>query len=257
LALVRKYNKEIIKKIEKSGHEVIYGDTDSVAFTRSGKTEKEIKQLLRELNDELPGVMSLDLDGFFKRGIWVTTRAGKTGAKKKYALIDKEGKIKIRGFETVRRDWCPIARKTQDKVLRLILKEGDEKRALAYFKKIANKLKERKIQKEELMIKSQLKKPISEYKAISPHVIAAKKMKAKNISVGIGTRLEYYIAETRGKNKLVREKVKLKGEVGEYDLKYYLEKQIIPSVENIFQVFNVNIREVIEGKKQEKLGRWF
>ena len=116
LAFVRKYNKETIKKIIKAGHEVIYGDTDSVAFTRKNKTKKEIKELLKKLNDNLPGVMHLELEDFFKRGIWVTTRSGETGAKKKYALIDEDGEIKIRGFETVRRDWCQLARKTQDKV---------------------------------------------------------------------------------------------------------------------------------------------
>jgi len=257
LAFVRKYNIETIKKIEKSGHEVIYGDTDSVAFTRDGKSKKEIKGLLKKLNDDLPGVMHIELENFFRRGIWVTIRSGETGAKKKYALVDEEGNIKIRGFETVRRDWCALARKTQDKILRLILNEGNEKKALIYFKEIVKKLKLRKIKKEELMIKSQLKKPIEEYKSISPHVIAAKKMKQRGIPVGIGTLLKYYIAESSTKSKLVRDRVKLSDEKGKYDLNYYLKKQIIPSVENIFQVFNINIKEIVEGKKQENLKKWF
>ena len=66
--------------------------------------------------------------------------------------------------------------------------------------------------------------------------------------------IEYYIAETREKKKLVRDKVKLPDEKGEYNIEYYLNKQILPAVENIFQVFNININEIIEGKKQTKLG---
>jgi DNA polymerase I len=201
--------------------------------------------------------MHLELEGFFKRGIWVTTRRGETGAKKKYAMIDEEGKVKIRGFETVRRDWCGLARKTQDKIIRMILKDGDEKRALEYTKEVIKKLKNREISKDELMIRTQLKKPISEYRSISPHVTAAMKLQKKKETVGIGTLIEYYIGESKGKSKLVRDRALLKDEKGEYDIKYYLEKQILPSVEQIFNVFKIKIQEIIDGQKQENLKKWF
>jgi len=257
LAFVRKYNLETIKKIEKEGHKVIYGDTDSVAFTRDKKSKKEIKELLEKLNKELPGVMHIELEDFFKRGLWVKTRSGETGAKKKYAMIDEEGVIKIRGFETVRRDWCDLARKTQDKILRLILVDGNDKNALNYLKEIVERLKSRKVSKEEIMIKSQLKKPIEDYKSITPHVVAAQKMKERGLPFEPFTRIEYYIAEKNTKSKLVRDRVKLSDEKGEYDLDYYLEKQVIPSVENIFEVFKIEVKDLIKGKKQENLKKWF
>ena len=257
LAFVRKYNLETIKKIEKEGHKVIYGDTDSVAFTRDKKSKKEIKELLEKLNKELPGVMHIELEDFFKRGLWVKTRSGETGAKKKYAMIDEEGVIKIRGFETVRRDWCDLARKTQDKILRLILVDGNDKNALNYLKEIVERLKSRKVSKEEIMIKSQLKKPIEDYKSITPHVVAAQKMKERGLPFEPFTRIEYYIAEKNTKSKLVRDRVKLSDEKEEYDLDYYLEKQVIPSVENIFEVFKIEVKDLIKGKKQENLKKWF
>jgi DNA polymerase, archaea type len=256
LAFVRKFNKETISKTEKAGYKIIYGDTDSVAFLMGNKSKTEIKKFLQKLNSELPGVMELELDGFYDRGLWVTTRDGKTGAKKKYALIDEEDKIKIRGFETVRRDWCALARKVQNKILRKILDEGDEKESLEYVKKIIKQIKNREIKEEEIIIKTQLKKPISEYIAQGPHVIAAKKMKEREIPVTQGNLIEYYIAETKDKKKLVRDKVKLPGEKGEYEIEYYLNRQILPAVENIFQVFGVNIKEIIEGKKQMTLGEF-
>jgi len=257
LAFVRKLNKEAIEKTKKAGYKVIYADTDSVAFSLENKTKKQSLEFLKKLNSELPGVMELELDGFFKRGIWVTTRAGTTGAKKKYALIDEKGKLKIRGFETVRRDWCPLAREVQNKIIRQILKDGNEKKSLKYVKEIIKKIKQRKINKENLIIKTQLKKPISEYKSISPHVVAAKKMQEQETPVSQGNLVEYYVAEFPEKKKLVRDRVKLPNEKGEYDIKYYLENQVLPAVENIFQVFDINIKEVIEGKKQDKLEKWF
>ena len=253
LAYVRQFNIETIKKIKSFGCEVIYGDTDSVAFLMGKNSKEKIKELIKKLNEELPGVMELELEGFFKRGIWVTTREGKTGAKKKYAMINENGEIKIRGFETVRRDWCKLAREVQDKIIRMILNEGDEKKALKYIKDIVEKLKKRGVKKEDLIIKTQLTKPISEYKSISPHVIAAKKTKESGKIIEHGSLIEYYIAETKTKSKLIRDKVKLIDEKGEYNIEYYLKNQILPAVENIFQIFGVDVNNLIEGKKQMTL----
>jgi DNA polymerase elongation subunit (family B) len=249
-SLSRDFIKEVIETIDKSGFKTIYSDTDSIAFLMNDKTRKEALEMLEILNKKLPGIMELELEGFFKRGIWVTRRTGDIGAKKKYALISNDGKLKIRGFETVRRDWCGLARQVQNRVLRMILEDGNEKKALAYIKDIVKKIRERKVERKEILIRTQLRKPISEYKAISPHVIAAKKMEEQKIPIDEGALIEYFIAETREKKKLVREKVKLPDEKGEYDIKYYLEKQILPAVENILQVFNINISEMISGKKQ-------
>jgi len=254
-AFAKKSIKNVIKKIEKAGYKIIYSDTDSIAFLLQRKTEKQTLNFLKELNSKLPGIMELELEGFFKRGLWVTKRTGLVGAKKKYALIDKNKKVKIRGFETVRRDWCTLARKTQDKVIRQVLEHGNEKKALEYVKEIVKKIKQRKIDKADLIIKTQLKKPLSEYKAISPHVVAARKMIEKKIPVSQGNLVEYYIADIQGK-KLVRDGVKLPEEKGEYDIKYYLEHQILPAVENIFQVFGIEIKEITDKKKQDKLSKW-
>ncbi|MGD9275830.1 MAG: DNA-directed DNA polymerase [Candidatus Pacearchaeota archaeon] len=257
LGFVRQFNKDIIKKTEDVGYKVIFGDTDSEGFLMKEKSEKEVKEFLKKLNSELPGVMELELEGFFKRGLWVKTRGGTTGAKKKYAVIDKYCKLKIRGFETVRRDWCKLARKLQNKIILQILKDGNEKKALEFVKEIIKKIKSREVKKEDLIIRTQLKKPISEYKTLSPHVVAAKKMKEQKIPVEQGGLIEYFIAETQDKKKLVRDKVKLPHEEDEYNIEYYLNKQVMPAVENIFEVFGINIKEIVDGKKQEGLGKWF
>jgi len=39
-------------------------------------------------------------------------------------------------------------------------------------------------------------------------------------------------------------------------MEYYLNHQILPAVENIFQVFNVNVKEIVDGKKQMTLGEF-
>jgi DNA polymerase elongation subunit (family B) len=248
--------KSAIEKVKKEGYKVIYADTDSIVLIVEKHTQKQVQEMLENINKDLPGIMELDLEGFYKRGIWVTKRTGEFGAKKKYALIDEKGKLKIRGFETVRRDWCNLARATQNKVLELILEDGKKDRALDYLKKVIEKIKSRKADLEELIIKTQLKKSIQEYRSEAPHVTIAKKMKEKNIPFQIGTIIEYYISEPKGNKKrtLIRERAKLPSEKGEYDIEYYLKNQILPAVENIFEVFNINVIELVEGRKQMKLG---
>ena len=45
----------------------------------------------------------------------------------------------------MRRDWSAIAKETQQKVLEIVLKEGDVKKAVAYVQDIIQKLKDKKI----------------------------------------------------------------------------------------------------------------
>lgn len=253
-ALARAQVKKAIFNIEKKGYKIVYSDTDSIAFLQEDKTKKEINELLKNINNDLPGIMELDLEGFFKRGIWVTKRTGDFGAKKKYALLGEDGKIKIKGFETVRRDWCDLARKTQSKILELILREGNEKKALEYLKNVINNLKKREINIKEIIIRTQLKKPIQNYKSISPHVAVAEKMKKLGMDVRVGSLIEYYIAESNDKKSLIREKAKLTQEKGLYNIEYYLKNQILPAVENIFEVFGMNVNEFIDGERQKGLG---
>ena len=81
-----------IKDLEKQDFKVIYGDTDSLVILLNKKSKKQALETLKKINSKLPGIIELDLEGFFKRGIWVTKRTGDFGAKKKYALIDENNK---------------------------------------------------------------------------------------------------------------------------------------------------------------------
>ncbi|MBT3398177.1 hypothetical protein HOA55_03965 [archaeon] len=253
-SLARKNIHEAINKIEKAGHKIIYSDTDSIAFLQGKKNKKQILDLLKKINTELPGIMELDLEDFYKRGLFVSKRTTQTGAKKKYALLDEKDKLKIRGFETVRRDWCKLARNLQNKVLNQVLHDGDEKESLKILKETISNLQNRKVALKELIIRTQLKKPINEYLAEGPHVVAAKKMEAQEIPISPGMIIEYFIGETTKPSKRIGDKVFLPDEKTKYNIDYYLNNQILPPVENIFDVFNINVKEIAEGHSQSSLG---
>jgi DNA polymerase elongation subunit (family B) len=251
LAYVRKLIHDTMDKITNAGFKILYGDTDSIAFLSNGKSNDEIMKFLGELNDSFQGIIELDLEGFFDKALFVAKRDSKIGAKKKYALMGVDGKIKIRGFETVRRDWCRLSRSLQDKVLRKILKDGNEKAALKLVQDVVKRLKSRDVELEDLMIKTKLKREIADYVSRGPHVIAAQKMVEAGISVSVGTFVDYFIGEGTGKR--VGDRVYLPGERVKYDVEYYLKKQILPAVENIFDVFGVDVAAVVEGERQERL----
>jgi len=242
-----------INQIEKEGYKIIYSDTDSIAFLSGDKNKKEILKLLKKINEKLPGIMELDLEDFYVRGLFVSKRGTSGGAKKKYALVDSSGKVKIRGFETVRRNWCGLARNLQSKILMKILEDGDEKESLKLLKGVIDKLKNRKIDLDDLIIRTQLRRPLEGYLTEGPHVIAAKKMEALGISVSQGMLISYFIGEVNGKSKRIGDRVFLPNEKVKYDLDYYLNNQILPAVENIFEVFGVNVKEIVDGEKQERL----
>jgi len=78
-------------------------------------------------------------------------------------------------------------------------------------------------------------------------------MKERELPIGEGGLVSYYISESKEKKKLIRDRVKLPDEKGDYDIEYYLKHQVLPAVENILQVFKIEINEIIDNKNQKTL----
>ena len=97
-AFGRHYVNQVIEKAEKSGFKVIYGDTDSTFQTLNGKTKEDAMKFSEKINEDLPGLMELEFEGFYPSGIFVSAKVGAFGAKKKYALVDENNILKIKGF---------------------------------------------------------------------------------------------------------------------------------------------------------------
>jgi len=248
----RKYINFVNDEAEKKGYISLYSDTDSSFLILPKEIgEKEARAFAAEINEKLPGAMELEFEGLFKRGIFVTKKEG-GAAKKKYALVDFEGNLKIVGFEYVRRDWSAVAKNTQKKVLETVLIEGDAKKAAAIARETIKKLKEGKTPKKDLVIMTMLKRKIENYDSIGPHVAAAKKAIERGKDVGPGTILGFVITKT---GKSISEKAELEEYVaeGNYDANYYIENQIIPAVIKILRELGYSEDDLKEGGKQSSL----
>jgi len=141
--------------------------------------------------------------------------------------------------------------------LEIILRENDYDKAFNYVKQIILDLRAHKVPVKKLAIHTKLQKYIDEYDNIGPHVAAAKLMKEKGFNVEPGMIMRYIIC--KNKSKKIRDKVKLVEDTHteDYDPEYYINNQIIPSVDRIFAAIGKDKEELYSMGKQSKLGSFF
>lgn len=249
----RFYIQDVAKKAEESGFTVLYADTDSLFLLLGDKTEDEAVEFVHSINAGLPETMELELEDFYSRGVFVAKKheKGTKGAKKKYALISKDGRIKIRGFELVRRDWSKIARDTQRRVLETILVDGSKEKAMSIIKEVVQDLKGGNIGKEDLVIYTQLRK--KSYEVTSPELAAAEKARKRGMKISTGAIIGYVI--TKG-GKSISEKAELAQFAQDYDPDYYINNQVIPAVLRILGELGYSEDDIKYVGKQPSLGTW-
>lgn len=247
----RKYIELVWKELEeKFGFKVLYIDTDGLYATIPGGESEEIKkkalEFVKYINSKLPGLLELEYEGFYKRGFFVT--------KKRYAVIDEEGKVITRGLEIVRRDWSEIAKETQARVLETILKHGDVEEAVRIVKEVIQKLANYEIPPEKLAIYEQITRPLHEYKAIGPHVAVAKKLAAKGVKIKPGMVIGYIVLRGDGpisNRAILAEEYDPKKH--KYDAEYYIENQVLPAVLRILEGFGYR-KEDLRYQKTRQVG---
>ncbi len=252
--------KEIIET--KTGHEVVYGDTDSIMVkvkTKDLDNAYEIGGELESLiNNELTGIVQMKIEKVFKSLLILS--------KKRYAGLAYEksnGEWKedmvMKGIETVRRDWCDATTKILFEVLNILLKEQDPKKAFTYVKEFLLKLERNEIPLEELLITKSISKSISSYRGMQPHVELVKKLRKRNgSSPGVGDRVSFVIVKgmqllsERAEDPQYVEKNKIP-----IDSKYYVENQILPPLERVFEVIGISKTELMGIGRQTLLREIF
>ena len=245
----RYYIHRTIEMAENFGLNVIYGDTDSLMCKLGDNTSREEAiKFLKQVNQSLPGIMELELEGFYPRGVFVT--------KKRYAMIDEEGRIVVKGLEFVRRDWATIAKRTQEAVLGAILREGAPEKAAEIVRRTTREVSEGKANLDDLVIYTQLKMPIESYKAIGPHVVAAKRLRELGHEIEPGMMIAYI--EVKGRGSISERAVPIENIKGkEYDPTYYVNHQVLPAVMRIMEVLGYREEDLkFERKKQLGLDKF-
>jgi DNA polymerase, archaea type len=256
-AFARMYIKKVMSVAkEEFGFEVVYGDTDSLFIVVPKKERGKAKEFLKTVNESLPGTIELEYEGFYKRGIFVT--------KKRYALIDEEDKVTVKGLEFVRRDWAPIARRTQEEVLTRLLKGAPPKEAAKVVRDAIESIRDRDVSLEDITIYTQLTKSIDEYKNVGPHVVAAKRLLEHGREVTPGMVIGYVITRRirgiggiKGIKGISRRAMPVEFvKIEDYDPEYYIDNQILPANLRIMEAVGYSKGHLKEGIKQVSLSKW-
>ena len=242
------------------GHQVIYGDTDSVFVWIGDQTldcamaehgQRIAEQINRWLTETLANeygvesALELQFESHFSRFLMPTMRHSERGTKKRYAgkkvLSDGSTEMVFKGLETVRSDWTELAKSFQVELFERIF-AGEPWRELVtqYLDKVLAG------QADDLLVyKRRLRRELSEYVASNPpHVKAARKLQAHLKEVGIraklgrGDDIEYLITVNGPEPVSIR--------TSAIDYYHYLDKQLRPVADTLLPFVGTSFDQLTE-----------
>ncbi|MBX5328321.1 MAG: DNA polymerase domain-containing protein [Candidatus Bathyarchaeota archaeon] len=227
---------DLAKKI---GLRVIYGDTDSMFV----KYEPEkVEKLSRGIEEKFG--LEIKPDKVYMRIFF-------TEAKKRYAGLLPDGRLDIVGLEVIRGDWAAIAKKVQEKVLEIILKEQSPKKAAAFVQQCIYGLRQKQVPFRDLIIWKTLTKPAEEYEIKASHVEAAKMLREKGWELAVSDKIGYVVVVGTGR---LYERVKpyIFASYDEIDVDYYVSKQVVPAAARILESFGITEEQLLTPSVGEK-----
>jgi DNA polymerase elongation subunit (family B) len=175
--------------VEEMDYEVAYGDTDSVMIELGEGVSKEaaieqsfdLEERINASYDDLAAEMNADEHRFQIEFEKLYRRFFQAGKKKRYAghIVWKEGKdvddIDITGFEYKRSDIAPITKEVQQRVLEMIVKEGDVGGVEEYVHDVIQQFDaDGDVDLEEIGIPGGIGKRLDDYDTDTAHVRGAK-----------------------------------------------------------------------------------
>lgn len=253
--------------------DVLYSDTDSVMialdfnghnFINTKTThntwdvvaEKVSNTIAEMVTKELPHPMKLVHEDIFDRAVFL--------AKKRYAMKRPDGSMKVRGLETRRRDFCPLATQTMEEVLNIILTDGDPIKAMNHVNGVVTQVDQIDTLSpddelvNDLTLTKVLSRKLSEYKNPNlAHLNVVRQLEKSGNKVSVGDRVAYLIVPGSTKSNLSQrakpvEWVFQHGD-GKIDKGYYIKTQIIPPVLRLLSIFGISKRELLVPQQQKRL----
>jgi DNA polymerase I len=158
------------------------------------------------------------------------------------------------GLEVMRGDWAAVARRVQEKVLEIVLKEQSPQKAARFVQQFIGELRQQRVPYRDLVIWKTLTKPAEEYEVKAAHVEAARMLKEKGWELGIGDKVGYVIVVGSGR---LYERVKpyVFASYAEVDLEYYVSKQIVPAAVRVLESFGITEEQLLSSKTESKEGK--
>jgi DNA polymerase-2 len=252
-----------LKFIEAEGHQVIYGDTDSL-FVHFGNGEPiAIHRIGTRLSEKLNGYLNVELQKRFKveskldiefEKLFVhffmpTIRGRDTGSKKRYAglFMNAAGAAELyfAGMETTRRDWTALAKEFQVDLFTLLFqKDGspDLKDELCDLVRNRHQQLYEGHLDDKLVYRKGISKRLEDYtKNVPPHVRAARMLDQ------FDGKIVSYVMTTAGPEPVQKESD------AAYDYDHYNAKQLAPIADMVLRFFDLEYRSLTKGGRQLSL----
>lgn len=259
---ILKFSREFI---ENEGHQVIYGDTDSlfIHFWGGDREPADIdrigNQLAAKLNDyltaelrqrfDVASQLDIEYEKLFVHFFMPTIRGRSTGSKKRYAgLLTKAAatsELYFAGMETTRRDWTALAKEFQVDLFTLLFKPNepsDSKDALGDLVRSRHQALYDGELDDKLVYTKGISKRLEDYtKNVPPHVRAARMLDE------FEGRIVRYVMTIDGPEPVQ------KRSNAAYDYGHYSQKQLAPIADMVLRFFDLDYRSLITGGKQMQL----
>jgi DNA polymerase I len=241
---------------DKTPYKVIYADTDSVMVGLKATDVKEAFKIGLEIskliNEEIKNMLELKIESVFKT-LLILSKKRYAGWNFEPVGDEWEDSIVTKGIETVRRDWCDLVSETLEEVLVAILKEQDISKAVKTVRDKVDSIKTGKMDVDKLVVTKGVSKTLKSYKGVQPHIELVKKMKARDpaSAPGVGDRVGFVIVKgLQMISKRAEDPEYIKKHGLKVDSKYYIESQLLPPLERVFEALSVNKSDLLGVGKQ-------
>lgn len=229
------------------GHQVIYGDTDSVFVLLGDQySDQEAQSRGRELAVYLnnwwqaqissrfntASFLELEYETHFSHFLMPRMRHSEKGSKKRYAglqrLADGSDKLVFKGLENVRSDWTPLARTVQKTLYEAVFRNQPYHN---YLCQLLQRLRAGELDTQ-LIYRRRLRQPLHAYKRMKPpHVQAA--LKGAVYWEQQGRESPYHSGQSVSYLMTLNGPEPVEDQRSRIDYEHYVEKQLTPVVDAI------------------------
>ncbi|KXT16901.1 hypothetical protein AC579_4724 [Pseudocercospora musae] len=240
-----------IHSVERWGAEVVYGDTDSLFVYLKGRTRDDAfkigDEIAKAVTDMNPRPVKLKFEKVYHPCVLL--------AKKRYVGFKYESpkqtepEFDAKGIETVRRDGTPAEQKIEEKALKLLFRTADLSQIKQYFQTQCTKIMAGRVSVQDFCFAKEVKLGTYADKGPPPPgaLIATKRMlRDPRMEPQYGERVPYVVIAgapgARLWERCVEPERLIYDENAELDAEYYINKNLIPPLERIFNLMGANVR---------------
>ncbi|CAK3784800.1 DNA polymerase zeta catalytic subunit [Lecanosticta acicola] len=241
----------LIHSVERWGAEVVYGDTDSLFVYLKGRTREQAfkigDEIAKAVTDTNPRPIKLKFEKVYHPCVLL--------AKKRYVGFKYESPAQTepdfdaKGIETVRRDGTPAEQKIEEKALKLLFRTADLSQVKKYFQAQCTKILTGRISIQDFCFAKEVKLGTYSDRGPAPPgaLIATKRMlRDPRAEPQYGERVPYVVMAggpgARLWERCVEPERLVYDEQAELDAEYYINKNLIPPLERIFNLVGANVR---------------